>query len=182
MEHFATDLDSVTCIIEQGVILEHRCVLIDCLVQVYGYDGKGRNCRRFLKYKLTERYYNQLFFETVELSRLVMIISRVSWVSQSISKVLDKTIILKQTPAILKEKANPLVKKAPDVSLSPTVDELNRHLEHLQILFGIFTSYPLKILIIVVHMISLIVYQFLPVKICCLQFLKRSSVLSNTFQ
>lgn len=78
MEHFALDLDSVTCIIEQGVILEHRCVLIDCLVQAYGYDGKGKNRRRFLKYELTERYYNQLFFETVELSRLVMIISRVS--------------------------------------------------------------------------------------------------------
>ena len=102
--------------------------------------------------------------------------------SQSISKVLEKTIILKQTAAILKEKANTLVKKAPDVSLSPTVDELSRHLENLQILFGIFTSYPLKILIIVVHMIPLIVYQFLPVKTCCLQFLKRGSVLSNTLQ
>ena len=75
MEHFAPYLNSVTDIIEQGVILEHRCVLIDNLVHVYGYDRKDRNCRRFLKYKLTEKYDNQLLYETVELNGLVMIIS-----------------------------------------------------------------------------------------------------------
>ena len=92
MEDFKTDLDSVMDIVEQQEILEHHCVPIDYLVLVNGYDRKDRNCQKFLKPKLTEKYGNPLFV-TVQQNKPVMSISRALLKSKLVSIVLDKTII-----------------------------------------------------------------------------------------
>lgn len=86
------DLDSVIDIVEQQEILEHHCVPINYLVLVNGYDRKDRNCQKFLKLKLTEKYGNPLFV-TVQQNKPVMGISRALLKSKLVSIVLGKTII-----------------------------------------------------------------------------------------
>ena len=65
MENFAPDLNSAIDTIEQGVILERRYVSVHYLLRAYD-DWKGKNCQRFFRSKLTEKYDNPLLFVTVE--------------------------------------------------------------------------------------------------------------------
>ena len=105
MENFILGLNSAIYIIELGVILERRYVLVFYLLQAYDYDRKYRSCQRVFKSKLTEKYDNILLFVTVEQNRPIIIIGLTSLGSQLVSNFVDKKIILIQVAVILEEDA-----------------------------------------------------------------------------
>ena len=125
MEDFTSGLNSAIDIIEQGVIFERRYETVCYLLQAYGYDPKDRSCQRLLKSKLTIKYDNPLLFVTVERNRLIIIISLASLESLSVSNSLDKSIILKQAAAFLKECSNTFVEKISGVSWPTTINKLD---------------------------------------------------------
>ena len=78
-----------------------------------------------MKSKLTEKYGNALLFVTVDQNRSIIVISLASVENQPVSNFVDKTNILKQAAAILKEDANIFVEKT-DVPWQPTINLLDK--------------------------------------------------------
>ena len=106
MEAFTPGLNSAIDIIEQGVVLERWYAPVYYLLLPCGYNKQDRSCKRFLKSKITEKYDCPLFSVIVKQNRPIIIVSLASLESQPVS---NKTIILKQAAAILKEDANTFV-------------------------------------------------------------------------
>ena len=76
-----------------------------------------RDCQRFMKSKLTEKYDKPLLFATVEQNRpIIIIISIASLGCQPVLNFVEKTVVLKQFAAILKEDRSKFVKRHQSVS------------------------------------------------------------------
>ena len=124
MEDFTSGLNSAIDIIEQEVIFERLYETVCYLLQAYGYYPNDRSCQRLLKSKLTKKYDNPLLFVTVERNIPIIIISLASLESLSVSNSVDKSILLKQAAAILKEGSNTFVEKISGVSWPATINKL----------------------------------------------------------
>ena len=109
MEAFTSGLNSAIDIIEQEVVLERWYAPVYYLLLPCGYDKQDRSCKRFLKSKITEKYDCPLFSVIAKQNRPIIIVSLASLESPPVSNFVDKTIILKQAAAILKEDANTFV-------------------------------------------------------------------------
>ena len=86
-----------------------------------------RDCQRFMKSKLTEKYDKPLLFATVEQNRpIIIIISIASLECQPVLEFLEKTVALKQVAAILKEDRSKFVKRHQSVSWPQTINKLGK--------------------------------------------------------
>ena len=155
MEDFTPGLNSAIDIVE---------LLLDAFM--YQFITCYSHIALIKKTRLNRGFWIQVNWKIWQFIVICDLISLISLESQTVPNFVDKTIVLKQAAAIKKMQTHSL-KRLPAFPGHQPLINLTKILENHPILFWTFIKmlYPLKILIIVVHLIPVISYWCLLVKI-----------------
>ena len=121
------DFHSVSKVIENLVLGQHKCVSMETLVSVYDINEGDRQQRYRLKQRLSNKYKENLLFISYEKHSPQLVISKKCLEKQSLTNILEMSqsnALVKKAAVILREEVTKVINEAPTIPWPPTVESL----------------------------------------------------------